>query len=366
MNSNQIETKNKLTFSEKSLRVPFQERINFARHLSIIIKAGLPVFEGLKIIRRQTTSKKLVKIIDQLIYDVNNGQFLADSLGKYRNIFGDFFISIVRVGETSGTLAGNLTYLAEEMEKSKDLQSKVRSALIYPIIILIATLGITGLLVFFIFPKVIPVFTSLKVDLPPTTRAMIGSFNFVTNYGWYLLAALILVPVGFRLMMFVTKFKYAMHRTMLYLPVVSPLVVNVNMTSFTRVLGILLKSGIKIVEAVTITSETFNNLAYQQALFEAAAEVQKGSQFSSSLNKQTRLFPPLLSGMIEIGENTGNLEENLAYLSEYYEKEVSTSIGNLTSFLEPALILIMGLIVGFVALSIITPIYSLTEGLKVQ
>ena len=132
-------------------RLPLQNRINFAQHLAIIIKAGLPVFEGLKIIRRQTKSKILLKIIDQIIIDVNNGLFLADSLAKFRNVFGDFFVSIIRVGEASGTLAPNLIYLAEEMAKSKDLRSKVRSAMVYPIIILVATTGIVGLLIFSIF-----------------------------------------------------------------------------------------------------------------------------------------------------------------------------------------------------------------------
>ena len=346
--------------------IPFQEKINFARHLAIIIKAGLPVLEGLKIIRRQAGSRKLGVIVDQIITDVNNGMFLADSLARYRNIFGDFFVSIVRVGEASGTLSANLTYLSEEMEKSKDLQGKVRSALIYPIIILVATLGITALLVFFIFPKVLPVFASLKIDLPSTTKAVIAIFHFLSTYGIYLGIGIVLFPITFRLLLINGKFKYFVDRSLLFLPVVSPLIVNVNMTSLTRVLGILLKSGITIVEAVRITSHTFTNSVYQKALINAAEGVQKGEQFAESLVNQPKFFPPLLSGMIEIGENTGNLEENLKYLSEYYEKEVTRSIGNMTSFLEPALILMMGLIVGFVSLSIITPIYSLTQGLKVQ
>lgn len=345
------------------LRLPIQEKINFSRHLAIVIKAGIPLLEGLRLIRRQTRSKALGKIVDQLMVDLNNGKFLADSLARYEHVFGDFYISIVRIGEASGTLASNLTYLSEEIEKSKELHGKVRSALIYPIIILVATLGITGILVFYIFPKVLPIFTSLRVELPLTTKAIIFTFNVLLNYGWYLLGAIILIPIILRLLLILKPFRFAVHKFLFFLPVVSRFAVSVNMANFTRVLGILLKSGIKIVEAVTITSRTFSNLVYQKALVAAADEIRKGEQFSKGLNTQPKYFPPLVSGMIEIGENTGNLEGNLEYLSGYYTKEVDSSIRNITSVLEPGLILIMGLVVGFVSLSIITPIYSLTETL---
>ena len=155
----------------ESLKI--QDRINFSRHLSIVIKAGLPVYEGLKIIRKQTTSKSLLRIIDDLITDVNNGKFLADSLAKHRRVFGDFFVSIIRVGESSGTLSKNLIYLAEEMEKARDLKGKIKAALIYPIILLVVTLSIVSFLVIFVFPKLISVFASLSIELPATTRIMI-------------------------------------------------------------------------------------------------------------------------------------------------------------------------------------------------
>ncbi|RJQ28791.1 type II secretion system F family protein [Candidatus Parcubacteria bacterium] len=345
------------------LRLPIQERINFSQHLAIVIKAGLPLLEGLRVIRRQTHSKTLARIIDQLMVDLNNGKFLADSLERYKAVFGEFYISIVRIGEASGTLGTNLVYLAEEIEKAKDLRSKVRGALVYPVIILIATLGITGLITFFIFPKVLPIFSSLRVELPTTTKAVIWIFNFLLAYGWYFLAAIVGLIILFRLALFWKPFQFMMHRALFYVPVISGLVVNVNMANFTRIFRILLKSGIKIVEATTTTSKTFSNLVYQRALLQAAEEIRKGEQFSKGLNQLPQLFPPLLAGMIEIGENTGNLEENLSYLSEYYSKAVDSSVRSLTGILEPLLILVMGLVVGFVSLSIITPIYSLTQTL---
>lgn len=342
--------------------INIQDKINFARHLSMVIKAGLPIYEGLRIIRAQTESKTLARILEHLITDVNNGRFLADSLEDYKHIFGDFFINIIRVGEASGTLSQNLLYLAAELRKSKELQSKVRSAMVYPVVILVATLGVVAFLAFFILPKLLPVLYGLKVKLPASTRALLAFIDFVQTKGLYTLIALI---VGYFLLRFAirhfTPLRYALHRIVFFVPVISQLVVSVNMVTFSRVLAMLLKSGVKIVEAVRITRNTFGNLVYRKLLDEAGEEVKRGGQLATVLMAEKRLFPPLLSGMIQVGENTGNLEDNLFYVSEYYDDEVDSKLRNLTSVLEPIMLLIMGLAVGFVAISIITPIYSLSQ-----
>ena len=344
-------------------KIPLQQRINFARHLAVIIKAGLPLIEGLKILKRQAQSKKMEAIISGLISDVNNGQFLADSLEKYNAIFGEFFINVVRIGEASGTLASNLAYLAEEMEKSRELKRTIRGALIYPIVILVATLGVTSILVFFIFPKILPVFSSLKIKLPLSTVILIATLGFLLHYGYLLLIGLVVLVLFFRLIIVLPAVKLFFDRVILVLPVISSLSINLNNASFARVLSVLLKSGIQIVDAIITTSNTFDNLVYKKAFIAAAEEVKKGEQFFKYLSRHPKLFPPLLTGMIEIGENTGNLEENLAYVSDYYTKEVDASVKSLTTLLEPLLLLTMGLIVGFVAVSIITPIYQISSGI---
>ena len=344
--------------------VGVQEKINFARHLSLTIKAGLPLFEGLKVIKGQVVSKTLKKVIDQVIDDVNKGQFLSDALERHQHLFGEFFINIIRIGEASGTLASNLLYLAEEMKKSKDLRGKVRSSMIYPIIILIATFAITALLMFFVFPKILPVFTGLKIQLPITTRIMIGSVNFLLAHWLKLVIGIAVAVIGFRALIILQGFRFILHRVEFFIPVLARLIIHINMANFARVTGVLLKSGVKIVEAVTITSKTFNNLVYRRELLAAAEEIRKGGQLGAYLSKRKKFFPPLLSGLIAIGENTGNLEDNLFYLADYYEEEVDSSLRNLTALIEPLLLLVMGLIVGFVALSIVTPIYSLTQGIK--
>ncbi len=342
--------------------VPEQEKVNFVRHLALTIQAGLPTFEGLKIIRKQTQSKMLRSVIDQVSTDLNSGHLLADSLSKYKHLFNDFFISIIRVGEMSGTLSGNLNYLAEEMEKSRDLKNKIRSALVYPLIILTATLGIVGFLVFFVFPKIIPIFSSLNSQLPITTRILITSAAFIQNHGIVLALGIIAFIIAFRILhQFVSPFRYFFDNLLFFIPVISAIVVDLNATNFTRVLGLLLKSGMPIVESLSVTSQTSNNLVYKRLLGVAAEKIRIGEQLASSLEKTPRAFPPLLSGMISIGENTGNLEENLLYLSEYYVKEVDRLVHTLTTILEPLLLLTMGMLVGFVAISIISPIYQLTS-----
>lgn len=333
--------------------------------MSVVVKAGLPVFEGLKIIERQAESRTLKKIIGQLIVDVNAGHTLADSLSAYRNLFGDFFISVISVGEASGSLAANLVYLAEELEKARDLESKIRSAMLYPIIILVATLAVVSLLTFVVFPKVIPVLEGLSVKMPLPTVILMSSMKFLTTYGWQVFLALIaLIALLKFLIRKVLPLRFLLDQLKLIIPVVGPLTRNINTVNITRVMGVLLKSGIRIVEAVSTTSRTMTNLVYRRALERGAEGVQKGETLAKVFGENHLLFSPLMAGLIEVGENTGNLEENLKYLSEYYEKEVDLTARNLTTILEPVLLLIMGLLVGFVALAIILPIYQATSSFR--
>jgi len=345
-------------------RISVQDRINFARHLSLVIKAGLPIYEGLKIIQSQTESKVLQTVLSSLIADVNNGKFLADGLQKYQFLFGDFFVNIVRVGETSGTLSKNLLYLAEELDREKTLESKVRSAMIYPLVILVATLAVAGFLTFYVFPKLIPVFSSLNVKLPLTTVILLATLHFLQSYGIETLGVLVVLVFAVRIAIARVKaIRYGIDWLILHIPVVADLSVGVNMVNFTRVFGLLLKSGVKIVEALDVTAATFNNVVYRRIVIAAGEQVRTGAQIGTYIANYKRLFPPLVSGMVLIGESTGNLEENLEYLSGYYDEEVDNKLHSLTSLIEPLMLLMMGLLVGFVALSIITPIYSISQGI---
>lgn len=340
------------------------EKVNFARHLSIVIKAGLPLIDGLRIIRKQAGNGTFGKIIDYLIESVNSGQSLTHGLKHYSRIFENFFISIVQVGEVSGTLSQNLMYLSSELKKIKDLKNRLRSALIYPIILFIATVAISVFLTFYIFPKMIASFSQLGVKLPGTTLALIAILGFLKTYGIHLALAAVVIFITARFLLRVKSLRYALHKSFFYIPIISHLTVNMNIASASRILSILLKSGVKIVEAMNIVGDTFDNLVYKKAFQDAAEAVKRGTSIAEFMSGQNRIFPPIFSAMVDVGESTGNLEENLLYLSDYYTEEVDGSLKNLTSVMEPLLILFMGMIVGFVALSIVTPMYSISQGLS--
>lgn len=343
-----------------------QEKINFARHLAVSIKTGMPLLEALNLIKEQTDSKKFRKIIDAIIHDVNNGQFLAQSLERFQFVFGDFFINLVKVGETSGSLSSSLLYVAQELKKQREINQKVRSAMVYPAVILVATLGITLFLTLFIFPKILPIFESLRVDLPITTRAVIFSLNFMKSYGVLAVAGGIILAFVLRIILTLQKVHFLFDRLMLKIPFVSLLITNLTLANFSRSLGVLLKSGMTIVDSLDIAKGTFHNAVYRREVEKVAEGVRRGESMARGLHEAKKFFPPLMTGMIRVGETTGNLEENLEYLAEYYESEVKETVERLTTVIEPVLLIFMGVLVGFIALSIITPIYKITQGLKIK
>lgn len=347
-------------------RVPLEEKMLFTKHLSIMIKSGMPLLDSLWLLRKQANSKVFKKILNQIAIDIDNGQFLSVGLERYLSVFGDFFINVIRVGEASGTLAENLNYLHEEIRKNYELRRKVKGAMIYPVIILFATFGIGGLLMFFVFPKIIPIFTSLRVELPFMTRALIQVINILTSYGIYIAMGFIFLVFSFFALLQVPSIRFIWHRILLVLPFVGNVSVNINITSFARTLASLLKSGIKIVDAVLITSDTMPNLVYKSELKKIAENIKAGESISDYIIKKEKIFPPIFSQMIQVGESTGHLDENLVYLANFYEAEVDEVFKNLSTILEPVLLLIMGVIVGFVAIAIITPIYGITKNLKIR
>jgi type II secretory pathway component PulF len=352
-----------VNFSNLFIRISLQERVMFARHLAVGLKSGMTLQKSLQMIIDQTKSKSFKKILQKFIDDTTNGMFLSDSMEAYRSIFGELFINIVRVGEQSGTLIENLNYLSSELKKKKALKSKVRGALIYPIIILIATVGIVATLMIGVFPKILPVFSNLNIDLPITTRILIVVSTFMSNYTLLLIIGLFIFIALFWWISHYDFYKRIWHRILLGLPVIGKIAIKVNSTTFTRVLGLLLKSGVQIIEAVEITASTMDNYVYRREIQKGAEELRKGDFFSKYIRTKKRFFPVTLVNMIEVGENTGNLVENLAYLAEFYDDEVDETLKNLSSIIEPILLLIMGLLVGFIALSVITPIYQISQTL---
>lgn len=341
-----------------------KEKVLFAKRLAFLIHSGTPIITALKVLQKQFRSPGKSRIFDQVISDVSNGQYLSSSLAKFKNIFDPFAINLIKIGEESGTLNENLAYLAEEMQKKHALRRKVIGAMVYPVFIIIATFGVAGLLTIYIFPKILPIFASLSADLPITTRTLIWVSDFLQNYGLYLGLGLVGLIVGATFAMRMKKVRFSAHWAILKLPLVGSLYQNYHLSNMCRTLGILLKSDIKIVNAFSITSETTSSLVYQKELKSIAASVSYGDKIVTRMEKKPKLFPHILTHSIDIGEATGKLDETFGYLSEMYEADVEDMTKNLSTVIEPVLMTFMGILVGFIAISIITPIYTITQYLK--
>lgn len=344
-------------------KISLSEQMLFAKHLSMMLQSGISEVESIRILKEQVGSRRMRVLLDKVIAYVENGQFLSEALAQLDTIFGELFINIVKLGEISGTLPENLDYLAEEIKKKADLRAKVKSALIYPLIILIATVGIAAVLVLFVLPRILPIFTSLNVTLPITTRILIGITDFMNQYYLAVAAGIAVLFVSWSLLLRLPKIKYISHRILLFIPIAGKISSDYSMSNMARTLGLLLKSGVKIVEAISATASSMTNLVYKKALTEAVEEVRQGTPLYQYLERKPKLFPPVLTRMIQIGERTGHLDGNLVYLSEFYENSLSEKVKNLSSVLEPLLMVFMGLLVGFIALSIITPIYEVTQNI---
>ena len=321
----------------------------------------MQILDILHTLKKQTKSRTFSKIIGELIDNVKNGQFLSDGLARHHALFGDFFINIVHVGEISGTLADNLEYLAESLAKKRELESKVKGAMVYPIIILFATMGLTGALTFFIFPKILPIFKSLKVDLPIVTKIFIAVSTFMIAHGILVFGGIIGFLIVWWLLLKIRFIRYGWQRVILILPVVGTMAQNFNMVSFVRALSLLLKSGVKIVQALEITANSSANLVYKKTLKAVAGSVGQGEPISKHLAEHPHLFPPVFAQMIAVGEETGKLTDTGTYLANYYESELDADTKALSNILEPLMLLVMGFIVGFVALAIILPIYEVSQ-----
>ena len=342
-----------------------KEQAFFVKRLSFLIKASIPILEGLSMVSEQTVSKGYSRVLKSVVKDVSNGTSLAKSLSKFPRIFGDFGINIIKVGESSGTLSQNLDYLADELHKRQALRNKITGALVYPAVITVATLGITGFLILYLFPKIMPVFSSLNMELPLSTKIVIAVSGFLQQWGlWFIVGVFAFGALSTFLINRFPKVRMAYDRMMLSLPVFGVMFRYYNLANMNRTLGLLLKSGITLAEALPLTADTTANTVYKRELRLMAAAANRGEQLSGHLKKHRGLFPDLMPQMIAIGERSGSLSNTLVYLSGLYEAEVDDFTKNLSSLIEPALMIIMGVLVGFTAISIITPIYGITQNLS--
>lgn len=344
-------------------RVSLTQKALFAKHMAIMLRSGLTITETLQT-AVETASGRLKHILKEVAQSVQAGKPLSVALSGYEGVFSELFVNVVYAGEESGTLVENLENLSTQLEKEKDLRSKLLSSMIYPIIVFSATFILALVLAFVILPKMTPLFEGLKVDLPLSTQLLIILSDLVEEN-------VVAIFIGFVIFMVATIFllrrkfmRPFTHGTLLYLPFVKNVTRDVNLVLFARTLRMLLSSGLNIDETLDITHNAVSNFYYKRALKDISRTVRTGSKLSVNLMRFETLFPPIVSRMIRVGEESGQLEDTLLYLETFYEKEVDTSTKALAIAIEPVLLLFLGLGVGFLALAIITPIYTITGSIS--
>ena len=345
-------------------RLSVKDQTFLVKRLSFLIKAGIPMRDSLVMIREQTRRKGYVKILDTVIANVSNGQKLSTSLAKFKNTFGEFAINLIGFGEESGILSENLEYVAEELKKKQALRKKIIGASIYPIIVTVATIGIVTFLMAFLFPKILPIFSSLKYDLPFSTQVVIAISNFVIHYGLITFTSLIVLLIVFTVLIKKNEtIHFYFHKFLLKIPIIGKIIRDYNMANFTRTMGLLLKSGVTMGDALQISVKITQNLVYKNEFKTLGFTVNRGAKISMHLNRRRDYFPDIVTQIISVGEQSGNLSNSLMYLSDMYEAEIDDFTKNLSSLVEPVLMIVMGILVGFIAISIITPIYGITQQL---
>ena len=344
--------------------VSLVERTMFTRNLKVMISAGLSLPRALGVLEEQIKNIKFKKAIADIRKEVISGKSFSESLEKYPHIFSNLFVNMIKVGEEAGTLGEVLDVLTNQMEKDYQLRSKVKGAMMYPAVILSAMVGVGILMMILVVPKLSAVYSDLHIQLPITTRLILGLGNTMAKF-WY-----IIIPGIFAFLFLIWLFirtkngKRLLDTLSLKLPIISLIVKKTNAAQTVRTLGSLIASGVPIVRSLKITAKTIPNFYYREALIDASKKVGRGEKLSDSLEGYKEIYPILIIQMVRVGEETGETSSILKKLATFYEEEVSNITQNLSSIIEPVLILIIGGAVGFFAISIIQPIYGMMQGIK--
>jgi len=337
------------------------EKVNFTKHLATMLKAGIPLDEGIETLIEQATNPYFKKVLREALGSIKNGQTLSEALGQHKNAFSHFYISLLKVSEKSGTLEENMKFLAEQLSKSYTLKKKIQGAMLYPALIITAAFVIGGFISLFILPQLVEFFDSFEVELPITTKILLALANFMKDNGFVFFGGIILVLINLRAMITIHAIKKIWHKVLLRMPIVGKIIELSQLAKLSRNWGILLKSGVPISEALSVTSNTLSNLKFKDIALYLEETIAGGENIHVTLKqKKFGEIPPIFVTMIKVGEKSGTLEESLLYLGDFYEDELDSFSNNLTTIMEPILLLVIGLGVGFIALAIVTPIYELT------
>lgn len=342
-------------------RVKLLDLVVFTRQFATLLEAKIPLSDSLKTLSRQTRNMILKETVGELSADIDAGLTLSQALEKHGKIFSEFFVNMVRSAEVTGRMEEVMTFLADYIEKEAALLSKVRNALIYPIIVVALFIVVAGLMLTTVIPQVKPIFEEAGVQLPLFTKILLSSGDFLLNWWW---ALIMVVAVLFFLVidyLETEEGKAVFDQFRVEIPVIGNLFRKLYVARFAEALSVLLKGGVPVAQAIEIAGHTIGNYVYQDLLHEAAEGVRRGELLSQIFEKSQVYFPPLVAQMIAIGETTGRLDDMLARISKFYTREVENIVNNLVELIQPALMVAIGILVGLLFASILLPMYDLAQ-----
>jgi len=351
------------TFTLITQKVSFNDIVDFTRQVAIMLNAGLTLIDSLDILLKQVTKPVLHKMVSEIDTSLKGGGSFSSALKKYPNNFSSIYISLVKSGEASGKLGEILLRLADNLEKQREFKGKLKGALIYPIMIVIAMVIVMFVMVTFVIPKLLNLYKDFNVSLPWTTQILIKISDFSSRF-WPLI-----ILVSFGVSYLIKKYlsskagKEKFDQLILKTPVFGKIVQIASLVDATQTLAILLSAGISIIDALNIIIESTGNVVYQKAFTNITKKVEKGQSFGASLD-QEGIFPPILVQMSQVGEQTGNLDNTLLRLSNYFQMESEMATKTMTTMIEPLILIFLALGVGFLVMSVITPIYNLTSSFQ--
>lgn len=344
-------------------KVKTADLVLFTRQLSTMVSAGVPLLRALTTMRDQVENSTLKEVISDMIKDIQSGVSLADAMAKHPDVFNDIFVNMIRAGEAAGIVDDILKRLATQVEKNASMRKKIKSASTYPIVLLVLTLGAFMGLMIFIIPRIAAILKDIggpDAKLPLITQVMINISSFMTQYWYIVIGGTFLAVFLLKRYLKTPAGRYQFHSFVLKVPVLKNLVTKIAVARFTRTFSALIGAGVSVVEALKVTSRAVGNDVYQRAIEQAAIEVTNGKQLSQAI-EGNKLFPGIVPQMLAVGEETGQTDVVLVKVADFYDEEVDAIIDGLSSILEPVMIVIMGGMVGLVAVSVMGPIASLSQ-----
>ena len=334
----------------------------FCRQFVSITQAGVPMKEALQMLSEQTENKWLKRAISEVLLNVEKGNTLADSMRSQPDIFPSMLVNMVEAGEQSGSLEMAFSRMAVHFEKEAKLKATIKKATIYPIILVIAAIGVIAVMLLFVIPIFIDMFADLDIEMPALTMFVMNSSKWMTSHWYVVLAIIVGVVAAYKLIYKTTQGRLTIDRIKMKMPLFGKLTVKTACSQFARTMSTLLMSGISTIDALETTSKIVNNIHYTNAMLKAREEVMKGVPLSEPL-EASGIFPPMVYHMTGIGEETGNVEEMLEKMADYYDEEVEMTTQSVLAAMEPIIILFMALIIGTLVIAVISPIASMYNGL---